>query len=1113
MPSLTVTVSGLTAEQIDQVAALPRTVEALLATVRGDLEQVLRGDAAGNPLSEVLGALSDLSGAAATPALPDLAGPLRSVVAALPSGPLADLAQVQAAVEEALGLLGPLREIVRAGDLEHVLRAGLDRALDAVGTMRPSGDDALGVAGELVEFFRLFGVLLGWQGSPPRPEQVVDLLSRALIGIRPDLLAGPAQALDAALGPLERLLVDSADLRAWRGAAAAQLALWQGVEARLAAGGGIDWPSLAVELRTAHGRLQELTAARDRLLAQAVAGLDGFQLPALPQVAAALDGVVLPEPVRMGTIFDGLRQTLRGAIESLDEWHPTDEEIVANVRDLAALIFGAVDESPLGQLRLDLIAFQQRLVEAIESLPFVDLARRAEDALRAVADAIRVIDPDVVRRPLHEFFAGLEARLDQIGPGAVQGAVGAAWQRVEDAVNAVGELLAEVQATLQGAVAAITSFIETARPTIATIQQQVGTVRTTLEGFTLDEPARLVIDELHRVRDVVAEIDVSSLPAPAVTILRQGAGALAEVNLTAEVSGPVDQLLAQVDPTPLLAEAVASLGEAVAQLRVLDPAALATGLDRPIDELLAALQRFGPDRLRDLLDDALDPLREAVRRLDATELLAPVTVPFAELRARVDGLLDPELIFRPLEAAYQPVLDALDATEPRRLIALFEGDGDRIGARIGGSTGPSGALAEGGAALRAHLPTAAETQDALFGYRPGDLLMPVIDLHRKLMAVFDGLADEILEPAGALLHAALVERLRALDPTAVAARCEASVGAVLDEFAPAAVSARLAEAIRAYDAAVDRIGAGASIELSAADRAAAIQVTATLPQLDPTLLLPPLGQADALHGAALRAHGALELGSLQASFARLAPGLEGLLPGFLGEGDLGAGRLRQALRELDPAPIRLEVNALFDEMGGKLVGAQDVLLRALEELSLIAEEQLMPLTPSTIVTLLETLHAALRAQVVALGPATLKDEVKLIFDVVKEQLAAFDPAIIGQELNALRDALLAKLDGLVAALLPDFTAFQALLDRLAALKPSELLATLTAALQPLSELLALLDPAALLQPIVDLVARLRADLPRVLANVEAAFDEVLTALRDGGISGASVNVSASGSIG
>ena len=1112
MPAVTVSINGLSAAQIEQIVALPQTIETLLGGSRADLDRVLSGDGADNPLSGALGSLSGLAEVAGSvPDLPDVVAPIQELMAGLPTTALADVSQVSGAIEATFDLLGPLKDVIRSGDLDRLLLERMDDALDRVGGMQVGGD-AGRISADLAEFFRLFRALVGWGGKTPPAGEVADLIARTLIGIGPDLLAAPAAALDRALGPLDDLLPAGPDLDTWRAAAAGQTAFWNGIEARFTAGGSVDWPGLAGDLQGAHAQLLELVATRDRVLAGVLAAVGRLQLPELPAVAVAVDAVVVPEALRMGPIFDGMRQTLRGAIEDLEAWHPTDVEVDALAREAFDYLFGIINESSLGQARLALITFQERLLAAIDSLPFRDLARQAEDALRSVAAELEVLDPDTLRRPLREFFDGISEPLDEISANDVKEAVENLWDGVETAINTVSDQVTELATTLQGAVGGIEEFVGTVEPSLATITAEVETIRGTLEGFSLDEPAALVIDQLNRLRDVVASIDVSILPAPAVEGLRQGGEALASVNLTAEVSGPIDAALGAVDPTAALESAAAAIGGTVGQLRALDPASLAVELDRPIDELLATLNRFGPGLLRDAIDEAVEPVRDAVRELDATQLLAPLTQLYAELAGKVDSVLDPEAIFAPLEALYQPVLDAVDAVAPRRLLGLVESRSEAVGSKAGQPVTPPPSFTAGGGVLKAELGISAEADDELFGFRPGDLLIPLIDLHRRLMAAFDALADEVLEQAGALLRESIVGRLRALDPAGVVARVDGAFATIEAELAPPAVSASLADSVLAYHAAAGRIAAGARLDLSAGDRAAAVRVTATMPLLDPLVLVPSSSQGAALDTGLLNARGTVGLGDLGTSFAAVGPRLEALLPSFL-TADVDPGGLRAALRELDPSPIRIEINELFDDMGRKLVGAQDPLVRGLAELALLAEEQFLPLSPAAIVDLAQALHAGVRQQVEALGPATFKDEVGLMFDAVKRQLAIFDPSVIGEELNRLRDELLARLDALVDALLPDFSPFNAMVDRLAALKPSQLLAPLTAALQPLTELLAVLDPAVLLQPILDLIARIRADIPRILADVEAAFDEVLRALSDGGISGVSVSVSAEASVG
>jgi hypothetical protein len=267
-----------------------------------------------------------------------------------------------------------------------------------------------------------------------------------------------------------------------------------------------------------------------------------------------------------------------------------------------------------------------------------------------------------------------------------------------------------------------------------------------------------------------------------------------------------------------------------------------------------------------------------------------------------------------------------------------------------------------------------------------------------------------------------------------------------------------------------------------------------------------------LGSATIHLEARLDLSGLRAAFSTLRK-VEAMLPPFLSpsSAELTAASLRQAIHDLDPAPARVEINNIFDQIGHKIVGLQSALMAGLEEFLLTVENFLIPVTPGSIVLLASQLHTALKEQMLAFSPATFRDEVKLIFDVVKKPLSTFDPSIIVNELNGLRDQLIQTLEGLVAGVLPDAAPFNALVAELAQFKPSAILAPITQALQPLSELIATLDVKVLLQPLLDAIARIRGEIPKVISDIEAALDDVLSAFPEGGP--ASVSVSASASIG
>jgi hypothetical protein len=290
----------------------------------------------------------------------------------------------------------------------------------------------------------------------------------------------------------------------------------------------------------------------------------------------------------------------------------------------------------------------------------------------------------------------------------------------------------------------------------------------------------------------------------------------------------------------------------------------------------------------------------------------------------------------------------------------------------------------------------------------------------------------------------------------------------------------------------------------------ALRIDSLLSELDPLLLTPGPAQSDGVVAACAQVQAGVKLDGLK-NVASYLSGLQSMLPSFLTAGEVTVASLRQFLRDLDPAPIRLAINEAFDRIGRRIVALQEPLLTGIDELMRLVEEFLLPVTPAALLELANRLHKALKEQLLAFHPNTFKDEVKLIFDIVKAQLKAFDPAVIVEELNQQRDLVIKALHDFVGQLQPDPAQFVTLQQNLAGLKPSAILKPAVESLKPVSELLAKIDIKIILEPLIEAIARVRAQVPEIVAEIEAALDEVLDAIPEGGSS--SVSVSASASIG
>ena len=409
------------------------------------------------------------------------------------------------------------------------------------------------------------------------------------------------------------------------------------------------------------------------------------------------------------------------------------------------------------------------------------------------------------------------------------------------------------------------------------------------------------------------------------------------------------------------------------------------------------------------------------------------------------------------------------------------------------------------------LPSSVDASSDLFGFRPGDLLVPLIDLHHRLMSALEGLAGDLLDEAAAALNVAFGGRLAALAPDAVLGRIDDVLASVEGDLGIVATTTAVADAAHAYQRVTARLAVAAAGATGDAVTVS-VRVTGSLPTLDPLRLVASTGQATAVAAGSRVAATRADLSALRTAYAVGVARIEQLLPAFVGTGLDGSGLLG-ALRTLDPAPIRDEVNSLFDEAGQFLVGLGDAVVAALEELATAAEDLLLPLNPTALIGLVTRIHGGLVAQVEAIAPATLAEHVRLVFAAVRRQLEALDPAQLVAQVDAVRQGLLDALDAVLDGLLPDPAPLHALQAQLQQLRPSQLLAPVTAALAPISQLAGAIDADTLVQPLVDGIDRIKEQVPVVIAQLEAAFDEVLRAFPKGGVSGATGSVSVNASVG
>ena len=477
----------LSASDFSNLQALPQQLETLVGTARQDLNSIVGGEASGNILSKLLTNLNALGGQAANlPDLGPLVTPIHSLVNDLPSADLVNLDFLKGGVGKSLGVLGPVKDLILSGKLDGTLQGGAERAVEAVaGLLRP-GDAGGDVLGQLQQFFEMFQALNSWRTRPPNPQALVELLAQLLLGTTSDFLEQPYTLLRTKLDPLRTVLPAGPDLSAWRGAFSARKSIWTELNAQLSAP-DINWNELESKLQGEIRTLIQLRATRDHLISVSLSNLARIGLRDLGPVGIAIAAVPQPPEFQLSKITDGIRSHLESLATSLEAWNPTPEEMRAMVNGLSGSFRKFLEESPLGELRQILLRFHHRLMLAIESLPFKDLAAKVEAALRKVADAINIVDPNLIRKPIREFFETVDSKLKELPVSEIIAAVNAVWKKVEDVFKQINTQLQNLKNTLQGLVGRVQTLVGEIKPALDSIKSAVDIIDTQLATFDLKD--------------------------------------------------------------------------------------------------------------------------------------------------------------------------------------------------------------------------------------------------------------------------------------------------------------------------------------------------------------------------------------------------------------------------------------------------------------------------------------------------------------------------------------------------------------------------------------------------------------------------------------------------
>lgn len=800
---------------------------------------------------------------------------------------------------------------------------------------------------------------------------------------------------------------------------------------------------------------------------------------------------------------------------------------LGGLRPLMGLDFAAAPANALDQLLSQAEAQVAGLVGRLQAWDPVELVQPLQQGLQTLTAPLAQVHrlTDEALTTVQAGLAAVRQVVQALSLDSLADAINTVLRPVTDALALITQLVADVSAALHTAAQAAT--------------QALGDTEAAVDGFkaqlqTLFGQARAFIDDLHlenlagtlndRVADFTRLLSQAELK-PYFDTAVDAIGAASDVVdavpfdlLPDSMKADVDAAVAPIKATDLSAfetqvEAAVGIGPDGELLVRQDLEDALAALQAKFDALVAALRSLDPQQHLQALDEQLAALAEQVRQIAPAVTLQPVQDLIDQAKAAVAGL-DLEGLIAPLQQVFDDAEQALQAWSPAALITPLQQRVDSARTAVTDALHldrwtPALDLVHEQAQRALDLVNPAQLQDqlaallaqarglaaALPDINPQWLGSLVAGLHRgsslRLSPLAFGAVQGWLARGGAL--DALGARTTAIADAV--ARTQAAVAALDLAALGGTMQAPLQAVAVAAQRLADRLPADAPQRAALASLQPRLDVQAALSRL--TVLragYQAMLEAALPLGETLRRTGLSEvdhaLTQLRGAFEPVRSLLDGLTSFLRAAGVPQAGasvpRMVQALFDVAP-PERVAGLAapIFVAMRDRVLALVDSVLQPLKDAvaeltGLIADFDLGPLKQAV-----DDIFQAALAQLHALSPAGLLAAPLASVAALKQQVAQFDPlaALLGL-LDALRDTA-ARLIGKLSA--------------------SQLLADPVAIYNEIVDAIDQLNVQALMQPVLDLLARIAHDVDSGLDDTVTAFKRLQDALPAGG-GGSSVSV-------
>jgi hypothetical protein len=705
---------------------------------------------------------------------------------------------------------------------------------------------------------------------------------------------------------------------------------------------------------------------------QLLAGVDS-------QLAAALTQF---ENIPIAELGEQLANAVEDAGEVIGELQAQISSGLAEVQTLLASLDG-IDFRPVADEVVDEIAALKAKLAAIRPDALSDAERIA---IQAGLSILRAIDlQTMIEDELKQQFAALDAELAKVVQAVLD-----AWIEFRGRIGGLdGASLA----------APVTGLLD-----------QVGDAVLGINGALVISPLGKLVDDLLDKTQALspgALLDPLQEPYQRLLATIERANPTVWVQPLRVVHAEIDRLIDLVDVTPLLGTLEQKQKDLFGEARqAISDALDAVQLPAPLDAFYAQMKTLVLALTDAIFADPDTSLREINLSLSTSlrpsTLFEPLDQAFDRLLAMLDTLPEDEVV-QALEAIRQGLGAALPAMNPAHIVARMRQGQGRIAALAPSHLAGVVALPGLRVALAGQLSLSTAN---------GAAKVSLLARFDSVLGPLDLSADDSrlqrLSAAHATLLSALRRRINTLDASAAQVefqRLETGLGRLLPAFL------RQPEALSMADVR----GGLATLRPSSKARRIDLAVERFLAQLTP-LQGALNGAVDNFFLEIRQAALALHPGELKDAVATVYAGLHEKLA-LLDPDELAVSLrnevwepLLDPLRAIDPAALKVELDALFQNLVGKIGGS----IRALLEQLRVAIDAFLVQVREALGVVLATLKAQIEAILASVGELLAQIDQLLVDDLFERLLTLLDKLQISfdRELDRVRkefDAMLAAI--------------------------------------------------------------------------------------------------------